>query len=42
MAVDMTDLTIVQYRQRIEEMSVEEIQKILNITSNRDITVQDL
>lgn len=27
MAVDMTDLTIAQYRQRIEEMSVEEIQK---------------
>lgn len=42
MAVDMTNLTTAQYRQRIEEMSVEEIQKILNITSNRDITVQDL
>ena len=27
MAVDMTDLTIAQYRQRIEEMSVEDIQK---------------
>lgn len=27
MAVDMTNLTTAQYRQRIEEMSVEEIQK---------------
>ncbi len=27
MAVDMTNLTIAQYRQRIEEMSVEDIQK---------------
>lgn len=27
MAVDMTDETIAQYRQRIEEMSVENIQK---------------
>ena len=27
MAVDMTDLTIAQYRQRIEKMSIKEIQK---------------
>ena len=27
MAVDMTNLTIAQYRQRIEKMSIKEIQK---------------
>ena len=42
MAVDMTNLTTAQYRQRIEEMNIEDIQKILNIMSNRDITVQGL
>lgn len=41
MAVDMTNLTTAQYRQRIEEMSIKEIQKKLNFWKAPVTTVKD-
>ena len=42
MAVDMTNLTTAQYRQRIEEMSVEEIQKNIEYYEQPGYNVRSL